>query len=560
VTWLWPASGHGRQLGLAAALSALTYGCGIALMGCAAWLISRAAEHPNASSLALAAVGVRALGVGRGVARYAERLVGHDATLRVVADLRVRVFQSLVPRRDDLGRDGDILSRVVTDVEAVQDLWLRCLIPFASALLVSAGCVLGLLWWSTPAALLLLAGLVVAGIALPLTGAALARGDRGVAAMRGDYGVKALDVLHGCADLLVLGGLPAALLAAQESADDLAGKDRAAGRRAAALGLATAVVQGATALGVAAIALAAVQHGRLDRTLLAVLVLVALASFEPVAPLLEAAALVPVSLGALQRLGSHATSPPAAQHPIASARSVELQGVQVHYPGARKPALSDVDLDLQPGRSLALVGPSGAGKTTLLKVLTGALLPDAGSARLGSRSIASCSEAELAKYVVLAEQEAYLFATTVRDNLLLARPEARPEDLRQALEVAGLTTWLDGLPRGLDTMVGEHGAQVSGGERKRLSLARAVLSEAPFLLLDEPTEGLDPVAGVALVRRVLATSSHRSVLLVTHRTSLLDLVDEVVALDAGRVLGSSGGRQQDVVPYRLHEAEDSLRA
>ena len=215
---------------------------------------------------------------------------------------------------------------------------------------------------------------------------------------------------------------------------------------------------------------------------------------------------------------------------------MRLRRLQVRYPGARLPALHQMDLDLRPGRSVAVVGPSGAGKSTLVRLLVGQLVAEHGMARLGRTDLARLGNAEIARHVVLAQQEAYLFDTSLSDNLRLARPTASLADLRGAVELAGLADWVDSLPDGLATGVGERGCRVSGGERQRLSVARALLSAAPVLLLDEPTEGLDRVAADALVRRLVVVSRHRAVLLITHRLAALDAFDEVVVLDHGRVV------------------------
>ncbi|MBC7678026.1 MAG: thiol reductant ABC exporter subunit CydC, partial [Pseudorhodobacter sp.] len=458
------AGGRGR-LWTGALLSAATSGCGIALMGCAAWLLSRAAEHPSASALALVAVAVRALGLSRGLARYAERLVGHDATLRVVADLRVDVFRALAQSGAPT-RTGEVLSTVVADVEAVQDLWLRCLVPAAAAALVTGATVLAVLWWSTAAALVLLSGLSCALLIVPALAAVAATKEHSLAAQRSGLQVQVLDVLHGCAELTVLGALPSALDAADRAAAVLARVDRRAGLRAGALTAVSGVVQAATVLGVLAVALPAVRTGALPRVDLAVLVLVALASFELMAPLVEAGALLPRTWGALQRLSAARAVPVRPQvADVPAGGAVRLRGVEASY--GRGAVLRDVDLDLGPGRCVVVTGPSGSGKTTLLQVLSGALVPDRGQALVDGTEVSSLDDVQRSRHVVLAEQEAFLFAATLRDNLRVARPEASDDVLLQALRDVGLDAWFGQLPRGWDTPVGERGSQVSGGERTR---------------------------------------------------------------------------------------------
>lgn len=527
---------HTRRLLLAVLLTALTYLCGVGLMGISAWLISRAAEHPNASALTLAAVAVRALGLGRGLARYAERLVGHDATLEVVADLRVAVYQSLVRTPPGRLRAGDVLSRVVSDVEAVQDLYLRCLIPAVGAVVVATVSVVACWLWLPAAGMVLLAGLVTAIVVVPTLAGTAARHESVLAGQRAEYQVRVLDVVHGCADLAVSGELPSALAAAADATAALADGVRRTALRGALVSAVTALLQGGTVLAVLAVTLPAVQDGTLPRVGLAVVVLIALAAFEPIPPLADAGALLPRSVSAARRLAQLLDGEAQAADLRPAAGAIRLRGVTVRYPAAARPALDGIDLDLVPGVAIAVVGESGAGKSTLLRVLTGQVVPDAGTAEIGGHPLGASAVDELARQVVLAEQEGHLFDTSIRDNLLLARPDATQAELELAAADAGLLTWIRGLPAGWETPVGERGSRMSGGERKRLSVARALLSRAPVLLLDEPTEGLDPNAADALVRRLLAVSGDRAVVLVTHRLVALDQLDEVIVLDSGRVV------------------------
>jgi thiol reductant ABC exporter CydC subunit len=534
-------SGGRRRLLLAVVLGATTYLCAVALTGLSAWLISRAAEHPEASALTLAAVGVRALGLGRGLSRYGERLVGHDATLRALARLRVEVFGALAERRGSAAT-GQVLSRVVSDVEAIQDLWLRVVLPIGSAIVVSSVSVAACWWWEPAAGFALLTGFASSLVLLPLLGMLLARREAALAGQRADYVEQTLDVVHGCADLLACGAMDQALGDAEAAAGQLAEVDRRNTLRAGALAALGTAIQALTVLAVAYVGLTAVHDGRLPRVGLAVVVLVALASFEPVLPLAEAGALVPRTWGAAVRLLDLLGTPPSTgridPRPLLGA-DLRLDGVLVTYPGAAAPALEGVDLDVPAGRSVAVVGPSASGKSTLLAVLAGQLAPTAGSASLGGQPVHLLDESVLSGQVVLAEQEAHLFDASIRDNLRIARPDASDAELRRALDLAGLAAWVSGLPKGWDTVVGERGSRVSGGERKRLSVARAVLSPAPVLLLDEPTEGLDAAAADAMVRGLLAGRGGRTLVLVTHRYAALEGVDEVVVLDGGAVVSGA---------------------
>ena len=538
-------AGHRRALALAAVLSALTYLSAVALMGLSAWLLSRAAQHPAASSLALAAVGVRSLGLGRGLARYAERLVGHNATLTAVAELRVAVFQGLVTEGGQAPKSGDALAQVVGDVEAIQDLWLRCLLPWLSAALVSGVCVGAVWWWSPAAGVVLLVGLLLGLTVVPGFAAVVARREAALAATRAQHLERVLDVVHGCADLTVLGEMPRALADAAEQAQALATLDRRSSVRAALLGGLATALQGVTVLGVLVVALPAVKHGDLPGVDLAVLALIALSAFEAVTGLAEAGGLLPRTYGAAVRLLPLLRAParqgaaPTITDTITVTITDEpprLQAVTLRFPGTPRASVIDVDLVLRPGSCVGVVGGSGAGKSTLLRLLSGQLRATTGVAYVGGVATAGLPASSLSSRVVLAEQEAHLFETSVADNLRLARPAATDQELVDAARAAGLSPWLSSLPEGLLTRVGERGSRVSGGERKRLSVARALLSEAPVLLLDEPTEGLDPVAADALLATLLATRGSRTLVVVTHRHQMLERFDEVLVLDAGRIV------------------------
>jgi thiol reductant ABC exporter CydC subunit len=538
VSALWQVVGRRRaapRLLLGALLAALTYLAAIALMGLSAWLISRAAQHPNASTLALAAVGVRALGLGRAVLRYAERVVGHSVTLEVVADLRVAVFEGLVDHDDAAPDAGGLLSAVVADVDAVQDLLLRCLLPFAAGLLVLAATVTAC-WLLLPSAgVVLLVGLGSALLLVPALAALVARREAGLTALRAAYQTSLLEIAYASADLLVLGQLPQALSDAERAACALADVERRGSVRAAVVAGIMTLAQGATVVGVAVLGVAATSRGALSPVLLAVLVLVALAAFEPVVPLAAGGAVLARSLGSVRRLAPLVLV--RVSRPVAPApRGSILVAAGVGVNRSARPVLADVGLILTPGARVAVVGASGAGKSTLLQVLCGQLRPSEGQVLLGGEPVADLDETVRAAQVVLAEQTAHLFTSSVADNLRVGRPDATVADLEHAVTLAGLGDWVAGLPRGWDSPVGERGARISGGERKRLAVARALLSPAPILLLDEPTEGLDPIAADALVRRLVSSSGRRALVVVTHRLTALEGFDEVLVLDRGRVV------------------------
>ena len=495
----------GRLIG-AGLLAAGTEVAGVALMATATWLLMTAAGQPPISALTVAIVAVRALAIGRGVLRYTERLTGHDAVLRILTDVRARVFATL-SARGSVVRSGDALSRVVSDVDAVQDLLLRVLVPGAAAAAVGVLAVGGAALISPPAAAALAVGLLVAGVALPAVAVALTRrtAER-VAPLRGALANDAVDLTHGAADLAAYGATGAALDAARRRAGELARLERRLATAGWAVDAAGVLVSGATAGAVAAIALRA----DVDGVLVGVLAVGTLAAVETCLALVGAARQWVALRAPLARVSSLLVSPP----PVAP-EPVDISNITVRYRPGGPPALDGVRVELPPGRRLAVVGPSGAGKSTLLA----ALAEWGGSPREVGGLLA----------------EAHVFHATVRENLLLGRPDATDGDLASACAAAGLLDWVLEQPEGWETVVGEDGGQLSGGQRQRLALARAVLLDPAVLLLDEPTEGLDPAAASEVLAGVLA-AARGTVVLVTHRLYGLESMDEVMVLDAGRVV------------------------
>ena len=528
----------GLRLLQAGLLAALTTLAGIGLMSTSGWLIARAAEHPEASALTLAAVCVRALGLGRGVLRYGERLIGHDAVLRWVADRRVDVFDQL--RRQPAGvRTGDALSALGRDVEGLQDLWLRGVLPWASATAVAAAASAAAVLVLPSAGVLLAAGLGVAVLLVPSLALASGTAAEQLVAARAAHQTAVTDLLHGCADLVTTKGTAGALDAADAASAEL---DRLAGSaavRVSALSGLAVLVQGLTTAGVAWTGWQAVRAGDLTRVWLVVLVLGAYAAFEPAAGLVDAVNAVRTGRRAVQRISALDGTKPVSELRLSpepsSTASVVARGLGLLRPGRTVPALRGVDLDVSAGRAVAVVGGSGAGKTTLLQLLAGQLSPTFGSAWVGGVAPDRLTQEARPQAVVLVEQDAHVFDASVRDNLRLGRPDAHDRDLHEVLGVVGLTDWLEQLPEGLDTVLGHRGSRLSGGQRRRLTVARGLLSPAAVLLLDEPTEGLAPDEADRLVDDVLTAASGRAVLLVTHRLDVLDRVDEVLVLEHGEV-------------------------
>ncbi|WP_369216775.1 thiol reductant ABC exporter subunit CydC, partial [Streptomyces flavofungini] len=535
------------RLALALLLGSLALGSAVGLMATSGWLISRAAEQPPVMYLMIAVTATRAFGIGRAVFRYAERLVSHDAVLRMLADTRVAVYrrlERLAPAGLRTARRGDLLSRLVADVDAFQDYWLRWLLPASAAALVSASAVGFTAWLLPEAGAVLAAGLLVAGVGVPmLSGAVARRAERRLAPTRGTLATRVADLLTGTAELTVAGALERRTAKALEADAELT---KIASRQAGATALGDGLGALATGLTVAAAALVgvqAVQDGRLGGIALAVVVLTPLAAFEAVLGL-------PLAVQHRQRVGRSTErvyevldaaepvpEPVGPAEAPASPFPLRLDALHARHPGqdTTAPALAGVSLTLERGRRVAVVGPSGSGKTTLAQVMLRFLGAYEGTYSLGGTDAATLDGDTVRRMVGLCAQDAHLFDSSVRENLLLARKDATDAELRDALTRARLHEWTASLPQGLDTLIGEHGARLSGGQRQRLALARALLADFPVLVLDEPAEHLDLPTADALTADLLAATEGRTTLLITHRLAGLDAVDEVIVLDGGRV-------------------------
>ncbi|GAA2708966.1 MULTISPECIES: thiol reductant ABC exporter subunit CydD [Streptomyces] len=533
-----------KRLALAAVLGTLALASTLTLMATSGWLISRASQQPPVLYLMVAVTATRASGIGRSVFRYAERLVSHDAALRVLADLRVAVYrrlERLAPAGLRESRRGDLLSRLVADVDALQDYFLRWLLPLVSAVLVGTASVAFAAWLLPEAGAVLAAGLLLAGVVVPvLSGAVARRAERLLAPARGELSQQVVELMTGLAELTVAGAVPARL--ARLRATDAA-LTRIARRASAATALGaglSALACGLTVAGAAWAGAAAVHDGRLGGVWLAVVVLLPLAAFEAVTGL-------PLAVQHRQRVRRSAErvyevldapepvregTEPAPQSPF----PLRVAGLTARHPGQDAPALQDFGMELTAGRRIAVVGASGAGKTTLAQVLLRFLDAEAGSYTLAGREAAAMDGDAVRRLVGLCAQDAHVFDSSLRENLRLARPDAGEEELRSALAGARLLEWVDGLPQGLETMVGEHGARLSGGQRQRLALARALLAGFPVLVLDEPAEHLDLATADALTADLLAATQGRTTVIVTHRLARLAAVDEVVVLEHGRVV------------------------
>lgn len=536
------------RVALSVALLALTVGASVALMGTSAWLISKAAQHPSISALQVAVVGVRFFGLSRGVFRYLERVVSHDTTFRLLARLRVGVYRSLVPlvpARLAYARSGDLLSRLVGDVDTLEHVFVRVAGPLLAAMCVVTAVAVTLAFFDAGVAMVATVALLLAASLAPWVGWRLGRaaGEQMVA-NRAELGSAIVDAVQGLADLLAMGRADDQ---ARRLGDLGARLAQAQVRGAAASALGGALVSwlaDAAVIGVLAVSVPLVRAGNLAGVHVAVVALVTLAAFEAVAALPSAAQGLAAARAAARRvfgLGEVTSDRPSAATPHAITPGVvsrvEVRALSFTYPGADAPALRGIDLELSPGGFVAVVGPSGSGKSTLAHVLLRFWDPPAGTVVVDGIDVLSYDADAWRATVALMAQAVHLFTGTIDDNLRMANPAATGDELRAAVAAAGLEAWLAHLPDGGRTWVGEQGAQVSGGERQRIALARTLLLEpASVLVLDEPTASVDAETERVLARQIRELARTRATLLITHRVTGLEAAREILVLHEGVVV------------------------
>ena len=528
-------SRSGFALSLLLGVAAL--GAAIALGGTAAWLIARASQQPPVLYLTVAATSVRLFGVSRALARYLSRLASHKVALTGMDNLRNNLYDELAAApgtKLSTLRRGDLMTRAGADVDEVGNVVVKTLLPALVAAIVGVGTV-GVITVISPAAGIILAlCLVVSGIIAPaLIARSVRLAESQGADARTDIAATSLAILEGATELSMAGTLGRA----RHSLDSAEGELSAALARSSRLsafarGL-DVCAMGVAVIGALLIGIPQTTSGALAQVLLAVIVLVPLSSFEGVAELTPAAAQLVRSAQAATRICSLLDEEaPEQPHDIPEGPTViEARDLAIGWPGG--PTLATgISLTLRPGSSLAIVGPSGIGKTTLLATLTGIIPPKSGSALINGVPAWGADRDQLTSRITMTAEDAHVFATTIYENLRVARASLTRDEASELLSRAGLAQWVQSLPEGLDTVIGSGGTTVSGGERRRLLMARALAAPAPIMALDEASEHLDAATADRLMETLLTRSSERATLVVTHRLSALDQADHVIVLAA----------------------------
>ncbi len=540
--WIFGAIG----LGLATVLA------NFGLLALSGWFLASAGlvglagyAAQNAFNFYAPAAGVRFFATVRVLARYGGRLADHEATLRLLAELRVAVYarlEPLAPAALSEDRGGELLNRLVADVDRLGDFFLRAVSPFAVAGLGSVVMVLVFATFSPVAAVVLTLGLGLAGVAVPLTTLLLGqRRSRRVTNIQDSMRSDLVDSVQGMTELLIYDASQTMIDQVHGQSQDLTtvqgGLARVAGLGAALNVLAS----GMTVTSILVIGAALVMAHRLAGPDSALLALGAMAAFDAVSPLPAAFQNLGGIRESARRVFELTDRAALVREPEVSPKKpthldLRLSEVRLRYPGQAGWALDGLNLVMEPGERISILGRSGAGKTSLVYLLLRFADYQQGSAMVGGIELRDIRGDDLRSLFTVVSERTQIFAGSIRHNLLIAKPDANEAELWQALQMAQLSVFVRQQPDGLDTLLGEAGAKISGGEARRVSLARAALRQTPFLILDEPTEGLDPVTASNFGTALASLASSRTVITITHRLDNIDDADRVAVLQAGRII------------------------
>lgn len=530
---------------LSVLFGSLTVSSGIGLLATSAYLISCAALHPSIAALQVAIVGVRFFGLARGLFRYLERYVSHLVNFSLLAQLRTWFYQAiepLAPARLLDYRGGDLLGRAVGDIDALENFYVRVVSPLAVAGLTVLGIWLFFGRFSFTLAGVLLSFLLLTGVGLPVLVHRLSHWPgKDIVLTRSQLRADLVDGIQGLDTLLVYNqdtawqekihteGIVFAHL--QKKMGWINGFQAGSGNLLTNLSVWVILF----------IAINMVNAGQLDGVYLSVLALAATASFEAVLPLSQAAQYLETGLQSARRLFELADAQPAvadaqSHYPAPQKFDIEVKDLSFSYTQNGPLILDHINFSLPQGKTLAIVGPSGAGKTTLINLLLRFWDYSEGQILLDQKDLRYYAQDDVRRSIMVISQTTYLFNNTIRQNLLLARPQASQSQIEAACVVAHIDQFIRSLPEGYDTWIGEHGRQLSSGERQRLAIARAVLKDAPILILDEPTANLDALTELDVIHSLQSLAKNRTVLWATHRLVEMERVNEILVLDRGQIV------------------------
>lgn len=534
-----------REIFLSILLGIAAIGAGIGLLGTSAFLIASAALHPSIADLQVAIVGVRFFGISRAAFRYLERLVSHSVNLRVLSHLRVwfyRQVESTTPVELFTQKSGDLLDRVMGNLEILENFYVRVVSPVIVAVVVGTGISMFIGSYATELGTILAAGLIINGLLVPAFSILVTQKiSRKLSGLRASLSADTVEFIQGFEDLQSNGAHIRWMNALNQQgieAGHLQIKISTLGGINSGLSL---LILNFTVLGLLWCSIPMVANGSISGVTLAVIMMMGMASFETVGNLPQAAVMFNASIEATNKLFAIGQEKQI-QHVGAeksenwSPTKIRVEDLSFEYEKDHEFRLDHISLMLERGKKIALIGPSGSGKTSLVNLLLRFWVPEKGSIFFDQLDANELDPYQIRSCFAVISQSTRLFSLSLRDNLLMAAPHADDDRLLQAIKNVELDEWLKSLPQSLDTWLGDQGMRLSGGERQRVSIARAILQDRPFIILDEPTENLDPLMGKKILETVFRLFTNKGLLLITHDTAYLEEMDEVLYLDQGEII------------------------
>ncbi|HUV26901.1 MAG TPA: thiol reductant ABC exporter subunit CydD [Anaerolineales bacterium] len=530
---------------------------GVGLLATSAYLISAAALQPSIAVLQIPIVAVRTFGIARGLFRYLERYVSHETTFRLINRIRIwfyQVLEPLAPARLMQYQSGDLLNRIRQDMSTLEVFYVRVVAPPLVWVLVTAAVTVMLAFFSVQLGLVLLVFQILAGFITPILVRYVSRDpERKLVHQQADLSAALVDGIQGMAEIKVFDvykthrnriiGLNQTIAAVQSQLSVIS----------SAVGALENTLAHLASWLILLLAIPLVSKGQIEAVYLGTLILAALASFEAAQPLPQAAQMLERGLAAAGRLNEIVKIQPAVKDPVSpipapASHQLELVGINFTYPPldqtqTGKPVLKGISCDLPPGKHLAIVGPSGAGKTSLVNLLLRFWDYNQGQIQLDHIELRDYNQDDVREQLAVLSQPIFLFNGTLGDNLRLGKPTASQDEISAACAQAQILDFIAALPRGFDTWIGEGGARLSAGERQRIAIARALLKNAPILILDEPTAHLDPLTESALVHSILNHAPDRTLLWITHRLVGMQAMDEILVMDDGQIVERGGHHQ-----------------